>query len=1637
MPAAAKPSPKGKKPDPAKPEARRRGAAPKRSRRLGGGAEPVQTKLQVSEPGDVLEQEADRVADRIVSMPGTSVPGGERRSDGGGVRASAPIQRDADEELEDIESERGATAQRVAAPKLESEEDPEEKVMRQEDEEPEADDGSDSDADTGGDALQTKRADPSPAAEATPGRPGPSPFALGVSAPSLALVQRQEEDAGPEETPEEEVQAKPVDRPRAAAPGDEGRGTSSNVEARVRGLRRGGGDPMPASLRNFMEPRFGADFGRVRFHHGPAAAGVAQALEARAFTVGHDIVFGDGQYDPHSSAGRRLIAHELTHVLQQREGLQSVQRQILQRDAINDDIADPAAPTLEELLKLFGMRLEALEPTLARRIQTLLRGALATGDGSMKLSAFDPAGLAEGRTDRRIVGAVDSLALSTDASGDQARSHFSLDSRRTESFPSFVGETTMSARVRGDMESGTAADIVLPGARTIDDRSREAAEMETLGEEFVATEAPPPQTFASVDPAPVEPTPAPELEPLADAPAAPAAAPAEGEGTGTGGGAEEGEAAPEEMSPASAEDDPNFQKVKSRAGSRAKGQRAHAPASKATNDSQDAAEVTPDEVTGDAAKLQVETIEAQEPPPFDRAAFIAAVKGQVGQMTPTTNEEVTEFADSGKVENANAAVASQVQKGKDATQSPVAAAAEGAPDTSKVETRSPKDLEPEPAGSEPKSLRGDQATPPPRTDSEVDISASKTETDDMMAGKGITLEQLDRSNEPDFIAAADAKRELDDNVENAPVAYREEEAETLDRAKASSKKTGEKGLDEMFGGRTEGFDQVAKEQLEAKQRNETIRAEVGAEVAAINAAAKTDVNAILAKLDQDVETKFKEGADAAREAFESEVDRKATAFYEAEYGVFGGVVQFVDELFATPPAAVQTIWNNAKANFLSAMDRVIEQMADLVGDALTAAKERAAQGREEATKLVQDRTKGLDDLRDELLEGVNDHYDDLEDTINKKKNEIQGKLAEKYGQQLEAVNKRLEEMKAGNQSTAAKVVRFLADPAAFIEEMRAKLSAALSEGAEVISAILDDPIGFLANVAKGVGQGFKNFGANIAQHLKGGVLRWLTGGAVSAGVTFPEKFDAKGIFGLILQLVGLTVENVEERARRIFGDGIVDLIKGGIEGAEELAQFFQMIRSEGVSGLFDMLKDKFEELKESALEQIRSALITSVIRAALAKIAALLTPVGAFVDAVLMIFDMVVFFVRHMDQVRELVQTVLGSIKAILAGDVGAIATAIERVLALTIPIVIGFLATLMKVGGTIVSKVKDILAAIAKPLRKALDRVLKALKKKFKPLFDKLKARKKKGKGKDADDDRKMSHGEILTKVVSALEKPTKAQDEAGTIKEVKKRAKTQERKFRNKVRKRTKLVVEVDESLQGAQKDGDVDFTAVIKSNTRTKKGETKAAGKILETKFAPLPGVTRSGSKGPVIVKPLTVKRRDGSTPGEESRDWPILNRARREKDGRRHYIRGHLLNQQLGGLGVLGNLLPITYSYNTTMEKRFEGPVKRFVPKGSKKRAMLRFKVDKVKGPPGRKGPEPKTTPAREDLTDVERKDLKALRAAEKRLPGGFFGEAVEIVPAAKGFKDKPGGFKKTFTDSMEIEATTVLGIPKKKRRTAGT
>ncbi|HJQ35779.1 MAG TPA: DUF4157 domain-containing protein, partial [Thermoanaerobaculia bacterium] len=115
----------------------------------------------------------------------------------------------------------------------------------------------------------------------------------------------------------------------------------SDVESSIASTR-GGGSALPPVARQYFEPRFGRDLSSVRVHDDAGAANAARQLDAHAFTTGSDIYFGSGRYQPASSEGRSLLAHELAHTIQQQPGAAAAAAPMIARQAVTDG---PAATT--------------------------------------------------------------------------------------------------------------------------------------------------------------------------------------------------------------------------------------------------------------------------------------------------------------------------------------------------------------------------------------------------------------------------------------------------------------------------------------------------------------------------------------------------------------------------------------------------------------------------------------------------------------------------------------------------------------------------------------------------------------------------------------------------------------------------------------------------------------------------------------------------------------------------------------------------------------------------------------------------------------------------------------------------------------------------------------------------------------------------------------------------------------------------------------------------------------------------------------------------------------------------------------------------------------------------------------------
>ena len=591
-----------------------------------------------------------------------------------------------------------------------------------------------------------------------------------------------------------------------------------------------------------------------------------------------------------------------------------------------------------------------------------------------------------------------------------------------------------------------------------------------------------------------------------------------------------------------------------------------------------------------------------------------------------------------------------------------------------------------------------------------------------MAEADVTKEQLAKSNEPQFKAAITAKKEAQTDAKQAPQAYRQSEEAKLSQAQAEAVATSQEKLQGMHGDRAKLLTQVVGKQGESKSKDEQSRAKVAGDIQQIYSETKTKVESILSGLDKEVETAFDTGAAKAKKAFEDYVDKHMSAYKDKRYsGVIGKGRWLKDKLLGMP-SEVNKFYQEGKQIYLNKMDGVIDQVVNIVGNGLSRAKNEVANGRKRVQDYVNQLPTNLKSIGQEAASDIQSEFDSLEESVDAKQDELIDKLAQKYQENVQALDARIEEMKAANQGLVDKAANFIKGVIETINKLKEMLQKVLAKVADVVGKIIKDPIGFLGNLVKGLKQGFDNFAGNIGKHLQAGLIGWLTGAMGGVGIQIPDDiFSLKGIFNLVMQILGLTWDYIRKKAVKLFGARVVAALETGSEIFQALMQ--------GPDALWEYVKEQFGDLKETVIEAIKEMVITQVITAGIKWILGLLNPVGAFIKAAMAIYEIIMFFVNNAARIIDLINAIVDAVGAIASGAIGAAAKLVENALAKAIPIVIGFLASLLGISG-LAKKVQAIVKKVRKRIDKAIDKMLMKAKKAVKKLFK----GKKDKKGKKAE---------------------------------------------------------------------------------------------------------------------------------------------------------------------------------------------------------------------------------------------------------------------------------------------------------------
>jgi len=209
------------------------------------------------------------------------------------------------------------------------------------------------------------------------------------------------------------------------------------------------GQPLDTGTRALFEPRFGHDFGGVRVHIDSEAAESARAVNALAYTVGRDVVFGAGQFAPHSYEGRKLIAHELTHVVQQRSAVQlpdgvgkTGDRYEQRADAVASRVVagEPVKDILEGTTSSGFKMTDMTRPTLQREEVKKARTGVKEAVTAAEVTSIIDRGLAQ--IDEKLVSGTKKIRLAIRNDAEFTRAWQDYVDRKGNPGASMGGELT-------------------------------------------------------------------------------------------------------------------------------------------------------------------------------------------------------------------------------------------------------------------------------------------------------------------------------------------------------------------------------------------------------------------------------------------------------------------------------------------------------------------------------------------------------------------------------------------------------------------------------------------------------------------------------------------------------------------------------------------------------------------------------------------------------------------------------------------------------------------------------------------------------------------------------------------------------------------------------------------------------------------------------------------------------------------------------------------------------------------------------------------------------------------------------------------------------------------------------------------
>jgi hypothetical protein len=758
--------------------------------------------------------------------------------------------------------------------------------------------------------------------------------------------------------------------------------------------------------------------------------------------------------------------------------------------------------------------------------------------------------------------------------------------------------------------------------------------------------------------------------------------------------------------------DPRYAKVVGKLAADSKKVKQHPPASRKAREPAKAAKGPPDEKAAGARAKQVDKLDEAKTPKPKPATFLEVLKGEIAKAMPKTLGDTEKFmkggGDSGMKDSLKGNVAQQKQE---ATGDLKKTSGE-TPSESGVQAKPVEPIPGEPAPPAPQ-VDAPAAMPAPATDAQVSLQASKDDVADKMKQEKLTDERLKKANDPRFTAVVAARDEVNKQADAGPAKYRAAEGAVLAKAAGAAVAVGKQGVALMLGVKGGSKAKILSRQEQQKKKEEQELKTFTDFVKTTFDQCKASVDKRLQLLEDQVNDLFDKGVEAAIANMKSYVEDELLKYKFKRYALMPWL--WIKDQFLDLPDEVNRFYEQGRQRFTAQMNAVAALVAAVVESQLAAAKDEVKQAQAKIAAAQKALSPAVQSRATQVTAEFNDKFAELEQGIEDKKQSLAEGLAQKYKEAFDKAADAEKEIKDANKGLVAKAKEKIEGVLKALAEFKEKVLAVLKKGKDAVDLILQDPLGFLSNLLAAIKKGFGQFVDNIWTHLKAGFMKWLFGSLASMGIELPTDLTLPSILKLVLGVLGITYAKMREKAVKLIGERAVSLIEKAVEYIEALIKG-------GPAALWEKVKEDLGNLKEMVIDAIQDWLITTLIKKAVAKIVSMFNPVGAIIQAILTIYDVVVFVVEKAQQILEFVEAIVNSVYNIATGAIGGAANWIEKALANMVPLLIGFLAQLLGLGG-ISEKIKEFIKKIQAKVDKAIDKAIAKVVALVKKLFGKLKA--------------------------------------------------------------------------------------------------------------------------------------------------------------------------------------------------------------------------------------------------------------------------------------------------------------------------